>query len=367
MAIMRFEMKFIHLRIRFVRITIILVVLFTSFLLGQTNERTSALEKGYRLIATDPVGAIEEFRLAQHLAPSDTIALQIAYLLNRVGLTEEAIHAFTQLTTSSVLEFRERAHSALIVIDNIRRAQRSPLWLHLSAAVFNDSRFHDGILWSTLQGGYHLDEAHTLSAVATIGLNADTRSVGGQLPVLYSDNVLFLTTGLRYSPITGAALDIEGGLAYDLRTQGTRNSLRGDFRAVGSYGTGIYPTPTITEKLHIKETIFTDAGVSVGYYSRYDNCIGYAQGRTGVRFIEYGASALDAYLSINLAMDSRHSFYNNIAEAGGGVRFVPDHRWGVDVLLEFLRGAYIGGSRFQAPGGYYYSTVRFMVLVDRFF
>jgi hypothetical protein len=36
-------------------------------------------------------------------------------------------------------------------------------------------------------------------------------------------------------------------------------------------------------------------------------------------------------------------------------------------LLEFRRGAYIGGSRYQAPGSCYYSTVRLIALVDRFF
>ena len=323
--------------------------------------------KRIQLIATDPAGAIEEFRIAQQLAPSDTIALQIAYLLNRVGRNDEASEAFTQLISSSVPEFREQARSALLVIDDLRRAQSSPFWLHLSAAAFNDSRFHDGILWSTLQGGYHLNDAHNLSAVGTIGLNADTRSVGGQLPILYSDNVMLMITGLRYSPITGAALDVEGGLAYDLRMQGTRSPLREDFRAVGSYGTGIYPTPTITEKFRFKETFFADAGVSAGYYSRYNNCIGYAQGRAGVRVIEYNASAIDAFLSTNLSADSRNSFYNNIAEIGCGLRIVPDHRWGINVLMEFLRGEYVGGSRFQAPGGVYYSTVRLMAIVDRFF
>ena len=254
-----------------------------------------------------------------------------------------------------------------LVIDDLRRAQRSPAWLHLSAAALYDSRFYDGILWSTLQGGYHLTEARTLSAVGTIGLSGDTRSTGGQLPILYSDNVLLLITGLRYSPVIGAAFDVEGGLAYDLRVQGTRSRLRGDFRAVGSYGTGIYPTPTITEKLRFENTFFADAAVSAGYYSRYDNVIGYAQGRAGLRLVVYGASALDAYLRLDFSADSRHSYYNNIAEAGGGVRFIPDHRCGINLLLEFRRGAYIGGSRFQAPGSCFYSTVRLIALVDRFF
>lgn len=352
---------------RFASIIAALISLSTSFLSGQTSARTSALERGYRLIETDATGAIEEFRLAQQLAPSDTIALQIAYLLNRVGRNIEAAEAFTKLTSSNIPEFRDRAHSALIIIDDLRRTQRYPDWLHISAAAFYDSRFRDGVLWSTLQGGYCLTESRTLSAVATIGLSADTRSTGGLFPVLYSDNVLLLITGLRFSPITGAAFDLEGGLAYDLRIQGTRSLLRGDIRAVGSYGIGIYPTPTIIEKLRFSDTFFADAAVSVGYYSRYDNCIGYVQCHAGLRMAEYGASALDVYLRTNLSADSRYAFYNNIAEVGCGLRFVPDHRWGINVQLEFLRGAYIGGSRFQATNGIYYSTVRFMGVVDRFF
>jgi len=353
-----------HHRIHF---TAAFFILFVSFLFGQTTERTSALEQAYKLIEKDPAGAVKEFRIAQKLFYSDTIALQIAYLLNSIGHTNESIEAFTQLTSCSIPEFRERAHSALIVLDELRRTQRNPATLHLSATALNDSYFQDNILWSTLQGAYNLTDTRNLSAVITLGLSADTRSVGGTLPVLYSDNVLVFISGFRYSPLAGAVFDVEGGIAYDLRIQGNRSRLRWDYRAVGSYGTGVYLTPKYCEKLYFEHSFFADAGVSAGFYSRYDNVIGYAQGRAGIRLIEYGASAFDAYLRTNLSMDSQNLFYNNIGEAGGGVRFIPDHKWGVSVLLEFLRGTYIGSSRFQSTGDRYHSTIRLMGVIDRFF
>ncbi len=334
---------------------------------AQQNQREQVLSRGYALVGKDPVAALDAFREAQQIAPSDTIALQIAYLLHRVGRDGEADSAFVGLTASTNADFRERAQSALLVLDDLRRSQRVPDWLRVSTAALNDSRLRDGILWATVQGGRCLSDDRVWNVVGSLGLSADTRSTGGQLPVLYSDNVLLLAAGVRVLPFSGGAIDVEGGIAYDVRVRGTRARTRGDFRAIGTYGTGIYPIPVRAETMRLSGSLFADFGMSAGYYSRYSNAIAYMQGRAGIRLLEYRAAALDAYALAYGVADTRRDYANNVMEAGGGLRLVPEHSWGVALHFEFRRGEYVGETRRDAPGDLYYSTFRFMAVVERFF
>ncbi len=346
--------------------TLLATFLLTSTLLAQEPARTAALTQGYTLVNSDPVRALASFQLAHRLSPSDTLQLQIAYLLNGLGRVDDAVEAFQALTRSPISAFRERAATALYVIDDLRRAQRAPTWLRVSSAALSDSRFRTEILWATVQGGYRLTEDQSVNAVASMVTSADTRSTGGQLPVLYSDNVWLLLTGLRWTPSDNSAIDVEGGQAYDLRVQGTRSRWRGDFRAVASYGTGIYPLPTRTDRARLAGDLFADAGVSAGYYSRYENVIGFFQGRAGMRAAEWGPSALDLYLRSDVVADTRHVYSNNLVEGGIGVRVVPDHAWGAAVHAEWRRGTYLGGSRTSAPGGAWFSTFRLMVVMEKY-
>jgi hypothetical protein len=325
-----------------------------------------ALEQAYALVDSLPGEALVLFQAAHRIRPSDTLALQIAYLLNGLNRNEEASTVFGSLTDSRNPEFRERARSAVIILDDMRRANRTPLWARTSTAALYDSRFKDGILWLTLQGGWHLNTARSLSATLTLGIDADTRSDGSLImPEIYADNYILLAPGLRYVPFEGMAIDLQAGIAYNTKLWDGRPRTQGDVRAVLSYGTGIYPIPAVTESMRFSGSFFADAGGFVGYYSRYTNTISYIQGRGGVRCVEWGATALDLYARLDVAQDSKREFYNNSVEGGLGIRIIPNHAWSIFVMLEAKRGLYVGNSRVDSPYGSAYGTQRLILVWER--
>jgi hypothetical protein len=332
------------------------------------NKYRSLLERGYALSEEKPAEALEAFRAAHRLIPSDTLALQIAFVLNGLGRNQEALEAFMPLSSSTDPRIREQAQSAVFILEDMQRAGRSPLWIRTSTAALYDSRFRDGILWLTLQGGYHLNNAKSLSATLTLSIDADTRSDGTAIiPEIFSDNFILLAPGIRIIPFGGMTLDLSAGLAYNTKLYEDRSRTQGDVRAVASYGLGIYPIPTSSDRLRFDGTFFADAGISAGYYSRYDNGIAYLQGRTGVRLLELGPSAFDPYIRVDFAADTRREFYNNFVEGGLGIRVIPHHAWGVNILFEAKRGLYVGNSRLLASDGSSYGTVRLFLILDRFF
>ena len=62
---------------------------------------------------------------------------------------------------------------------------------------------------------------------------------------------------------------------------------------------------------------------SVGYYSRYDNVIGYLDARAGLRMLEVARTTGDVYVKAGLVRDSHKDYYNNVIEWGAGARVTP--------------------------------------------
>ncbi len=324
------------------------------------------LEQAYAVVDSVPSEALVLFQTAHRIRPSDTLALQIAYVLSGLNRNDEASTMFRSLTESTNPEFRERARSALMILDDMRRANRTPFWARTSTAALYDSRFKDGILWLMLQGGWHLNSVRTLSATFILGINADTRSDGSLIiPEIYADNYILLAPGLRYLPFEGMAIDLQAGIAYNTKLWEGRPRTQGDVRAVLSFGTGVYPIPAVTESARFSGSFFADAGGSLGYYSRYQNAISSIQGRGGVRCVEWGASALDLYARLDVTQDSKREFYNNSVEGGLGIRIIPNHAWSIFVMLEAKRGLYVGNSRIDSPYGSAYGTQRLIVVWER--
>jgi hypothetical protein len=326
------------------------------------------MEQGYALSESKPIDALDAFRKAQALIPSDSLALQIAFLLNGLERNQEALEAFTPLQRSLDPAIQEQARSAVFVLDDMTRSARSPYWVRTSTAALYDSRFRDGILWLTLQGGRHLNESKTLSATITLGTDADTRSDGTRfIPEIFSDNYILLAPGLRFLPFAGATIDIAAGIAHDIKFMNRTPRTRGDVRAVVSYGLGAYPVAAFPDRVRFASSFFADAGLSSGYYSRYENGITYIELRGGMRCLEWGPSAIDGYIRLDLAADTKREFYNNYAEAGVGIRIIPHHAWSVNFAVEAKRGSYVGGTRSQSPDGTAYGTFRAFMILDRFF
>jgi hypothetical protein len=246
-------------------------------------------------------------------------------------------------------------------------------WSHLYGAAFYDTRWKGCFIQSYAQQGYGLVPGNALSVYGIGWLTADTRSTGaGPAPVIISDNVLVVGAGLRYRPLQGFWIDVQEGIAIDLIDRNGVSGTRGDFRAVATAGTGIYPEFLVHDGLKSPMSLLADFFISAGYYSRYKNGIGYAQGRLGVRAAEISRAFMDIYLRADAALDTEGKFYNNLFEIGPGLRMTPDPEWGLFFMVEYHHGIYADYTSAMTAEreAFYpstYNTVRFLIVLDREF
>lgn len=309
--------------------------------------------------------ALEQFRVVDVLSPSDTTKLQIAYLLASLGRHEEARLAFDELTTGSDAQIREQASSASAVLAWVAHGNAYPWWGRVSADPYYDSRFRNTVFRFWLMGGTYLTESRTISAYGTGLFTRDTRSTGGAVPVVYSDSYFLVGGGLRFQPLPGATIDLQGGLAIDLIGKPDEPEARGDVRALASYGWGLYPSPAAPERLRASFKPFVEAMAMGGYYSRYSNVLGFGHTKAGARVMEWHRAYTEIYLRGDVVADTRREFYNNILEGSIGLRVVPDFAWGLQILVEYHRGMYWDESLPTAPYERYYSSGRFYIVLDQ--
>jgi len=303
--------------------------------------------------------ALNEFVAVQRLSPSDTTELQIAYLLNTLGRNREAHSVFSRLHSSSDGSIREKARVATSVLSAMLCQQSAAWWGKMYAASYYESRFNDVIFFGNLYGGHYLIPSRVLSAYGVLSVTYDTRSKGGTLPVIFSDNYTLLGAGLRIRQSDSFFADVQLGVAYDLLERSTRT--RGDVRALLVYGNGIFPDLAIPERLAFSLKPFADVYTSTGYYSRYRNVIGYYQARAGLRVLEWMYSSVDVYARGDCIADTRREFYNNVLEGSIGVRVNAYQPWGISVLAELHRGLYWAR---QVPVDRSYDTFRLFLVID---
>jgi len=333
----------------------------------QPSNRLAQLQLGsIYLNLQRPRDAIIRFEIAHLIRPSDTTALQVAYLSIRLGDNLRAYEIFKSLQTSRDSAIAATARGAVAIMAPTICQLLSPWWMRPSATLYYDTRLQDLIFLGWYYVGYFLDDARKFSAYGVGSIYKDSRSSGGGLPVIYSDNYLLLGGGLRILPVRGMTIDIQPGVTYDLIERPGKNRVEADFRGTAAYGNGIYAPVETPMKATWPLHPFLDGYASVGYYSRYENTLLYSHGRGGVRAFAYGQTAVDAYLRLDFVADTQGEYYNNILEGGVGLRLIPDHRWGLSFIAEFHRGKYLkalpAGSTLGSP----YSTVRLFVVFDRF-
>jgi len=309
--------------------------------------------------------ALTQFSVADYLSPSDTTKLQIAYLLNSLGLDRESYTQFEKLESSSNPDIGLTSHAATAVLEPTLSRDRAAWWGKLSAAPYYDTRFENAVFWGSFYGGRYLTRTNLLSLFGMVGVTRDTRTAGGAVPVIFSDNYMLAAVGFRLQPTAGLTADAQGGVSVDLDTHPGRDRIREDLRMVLSYGAGTYASVSVPRTLKVSWKPWADAYTSAGYYSRYENIIGYAMVRGGVRLLEAGYSEMDLYVRGNLAWDTERIFYNNVAEGGLGLRFVPHHSWGVAVLAEFHRGFYWDRGLPTGALERWYSSGRFFLVLER--
>jgi tetratricopeptide (TPR) repeat protein len=309
--------------------------------------------------------AAAHFLAADRFHPSDSTRLQAAYALSSAGRKEESDALLQSLRDSRYPDIRDAANSQLAASSPTGSA--SDWWTRVYAAPYYDTRWNTTFFQFNLERGYSLTSDRKLGAYGTVMYSGDARSGGGQVPVIFSDNSLILGLGLRARPLTGLSVSVQEGIAFDVVSRPTSSSPRNDFRAVAVYSYGIYAPFNVHPEVKTPFYPWADMYSSFGYYSRYEDGIGYLQGRLGLRVLEVSKTAGDVYLRGDLVRDTEKLFYNNEVEGSVGLRLIPDVDWGFYLAAEFHRGTYwdVGGP--PVPYDSYYSSFRFFLIFDRTF
>ena len=285
---------------------------------------------GYLYLRLDrPEAAVPHFEAAQRAAPSDArIALQLGYLYSQLGEAAHARRQFETVVGLSDPEARARAQAELDARDG-----RLPVgaWSgEVYAAPIYQSRFDDLTVPVVARVGMTVHRPTGLQLYGSLRATRDTRSQGGLQPQIFADNAAVAALGLRAQPLAkGPVVYAEAGPAlalidHDATPEGI--DVRGGLYASRRWGAD-------------RPLAFVgDAYADLSYYSRYGNGIGYAQARPGLRLAVTPAGALDVYAALQAVADTRGLFYNNVVEAGPGLRWTLPGSTGLSLRGEAVRG-----------------------------
>lgn len=313
-----------------------------------------------------PADALTHFQAAWRIHPTDSTLLQIAYLYNSLGENGKALALFGSLRVSKDPDVAAVARRAIDILTPSFCEERSDWWTRGSGSVYREGRLDDVIALLSLQRGRYLSKGRATSLYGVLTLSADTRSRDGELPVIYSDNYALAGLGFRLQPVRAWTIDVQEGVAYDIIARQGRKRTEADFRALTSLGTGYFAPVDVPARLHAPFAPFADGFVSFGYYSRYEDAIGYSQARIGVRALGYRHTALDLYLRGDFTFDTQAIYYNNTAEGSIGARLIPDYRWGINLLVEYHRGTYWVDPPYGQLSSRWYNSLRLILVVDRY-
>jgi tetratricopeptide (TPR) repeat protein len=313
--------------------------------------------------------ALRMFEASEQIQPSDTTRLQLAYLHNALGNNSRALALFGMLSRSRDPQIAATARRAIDILTPLFCWERGAWWTRAIGSVHYDHRFEDVIASLSLQAGRELLGVRVLSVYGDITLNKDSRSTGGLQPVIYSDNYLLGALGLRLQPTRWWTLDFQPGITVDLLDRPGEQRTGFDYRMLTTLGGGYSPVVEVPPTLKAPFAPFADAFLSAGYYSRYKNVIGYSQLRAGFRTFELRHTALDLYARGDFTFDAlsaHREFYNNTLEGSLGARLVPDHRWGINLLIEFHRGFYWMEPTYGTGQSRWYNSFRLLLVIDRY-
>ena len=236
-------------------------------------------------------------------------------------------------------------------------AQQPRTYVDVYAAPLYLARFSDAIVSAQAQLHHRLRATSKVTAYLGAALTKDSRSSGGNLPAIFSDNFATAGVGIAVQPSAFSILRAEANLAFNLVQSAEHpDPAESDFRVLGAVSRR-WERPNART--------FVEVYASAGYYSRYrDNGIAYLQLRGGRRLSS--TAPLYGYLRLNLTKDTNKDFYNNAAEAGPGLEWRAGGPLNVSARAEYLVGVYFGiEGREPNPYGPSYDDFRLVLVLGR--
>ena len=307
-------------------------------------------QKGYTAIAQgNRIMAIDYFTKAYAQTHEPSLAMQLGYLYDGLNDKPNAYTYFQQATASHDPVMKFNAQNALTNLAGTQtKALPAPYFGEVFFNPFTQTRF--GLTVRPLFARAGVEQANRLKTKEYVFFRRtdDNRSENlGQISQIYEDNVEITGMGVQVTPFPSFQPLIgffEAGAAYDLVFR-DRDRWRSDFRGGFMYYQDFGKRPAYYDKLTAGLRYYSDWYGDATYFSRYNNnVIGGIRTRQGIRLLQYHSSMINLYMVGRVLGDIQRVFYNNYAEAGPGIAFVPSNRFNVQLRFEHVKGVYLPAS-----------------------
>ncbi len=317
--------------------------------------------------------AIRYFKRAYALTKDPHLAMQLGYLYNDSVQTKAhtnnnywSYHYFNEASKTLAKEQQLQAEQAKSTIAGYQtKALPTPYFGEFFFAPFSQSRFDLTVVPMIGRLGIEQNNRWRSKTYFVFRRTEDNKSINaGQVPQIYEDNVQVIGVGAQASPLPLIPLTAfaEIGKAYDLIDQNRdrwRNDVRGGFIFFNEFGARPTYYDTVVTNFAYYSALYADAS----YFSRYDNnIIANAKTHQGIRLLQYHSSMVNLYVTGRVIEDSNRDFFNNIAEVGPGIGFIPSNRYKLEVRFEHINGVYlpVGGNTNPYSKYYLNNTVQLL-------
>jgi tetratricopeptide (TPR) repeat protein len=316
------------------------------------------------LNAKDSRGAAEDIdALREQGASSAQFEAQEGYLFAAEKKYDDARSAFGRAIAYGDSAITAKAMAALRVLDD--EYPRHVLTFYTDAQYLH--RFSDGVTDSYVRYFERLGRTSPFQVYANVRLLRDTRSNGGTLPQIFSDNAFLTGVGVVAQPHDAhyfASVEMNEAYVFFGGKAGN-GAFVPDLRVVAGYYNTWRPGPDS----RLSDRLGLEANGSLGFYSRYQgDTIFYAQPRETYDLMREGTVRLRPFFQQSVSLDANQQFYNDVFELIPGLELQDLKLGGLALRVEYVRGYYLPVAN-QAVGanpyGPSYNDLRFRLLFQK--
>ena len=327
----------------------------------EPNNVQALKEAGYLALANGhKIEAIDYFIRAYDLSYQPEIAMQLGYWLDQVNDKPAAYQYFKLAAQSPDKVLALAAKNSLTNLAGQQtKALPRPYFSEIYFNPFSQRRFGLTVMPFIWRVGIEQENRFRTKEYLFFRRTQDNRSENlGEISQIYEDNVQITGVGGQFAPFRRLPLVgfLEVGEAYDLVYR-DRNRWRGDLRGGFMYYQEFGVRPAYYDQARISHDYYNDWYGDVTYFSRYNNnVIGLARTHHGIHVLQYKSSIVNLYVTGRVISDTQRAFYNNIAEVGSGVAFIPSNRFSFQLRFEHVNGVYLPSGGSTNPYGKYYTN-----------
>jgi len=341
--------------------------MIASFIRHHPKDVMALKEAGFLAIDTSHLrAAIDYFAQAYALTYQPSIAMQLGYLYDQVDDKPKAYQYFKLATKSDESALAMRAENSMTNLSGLQtKGLPAPYFSEVYFNPFSQSRF--GLTVRPLIVRLGIEQGNSLQTKQYVFFRRtdDNESENlGQISQIYEDNVQITGMGGQITPIKGIPIVgfLETGVAYDLVYR-DRTRWRGDLRGGFMYYNEFGARPAYSDKLTLSSHYYSDLYGDVTYFSRYNNnVIAGIKTHQGIRLLQYHSMMLNLYATGRVIADEQRQFFNNLAEIGPGIEWVPTNRFNIKMRFEHINGVYLPAGATPNPYGQYYTNTLVQLL-----